>query len=173
MYRAKSPSLPLSPGPKVWQWASPREEEVRGLWSVLQEFPSQLWSQEKHHRGKLTGQSRSVRQVPSKLDTNALGEQPAYFQILERDNHGCLHGWGGIWPVIDVWGVHARLERNIWKKKKKCHRGCIFSPRVFPEAVPSCWSTRPFPSTQPISVYPFNPSWSVPSLRKPFSVSHT
>lgn len=24
MYRAKSPSLPLSPGPKVWQWASPR-----------------------------------------------------------------------------------------------------------------------------------------------------
>lgn len=24
MYRAKSPPLPLSPGPKVWQWASPR-----------------------------------------------------------------------------------------------------------------------------------------------------
>ena len=147
MYRAKSPSLPLSPGPKVWQWASPREEEVRGLWSVLQEFPSQLWSQEKHHRGKLTGQSRSVRQVPSKLDTNALGEQPAYFQILERDNHGCLHGWSGIWPVIDVWGVHARLERNIWKKKKNVIEDAFSAPgssqRLFPVAGAHVLSLQP------------------------------
>ena len=59
----------------VWQWTSIREEEVRGLQSVLQEFPGQPWSQKKHHRGKFTGQGRSVWKVSSKLDTNALREQ--------------------------------------------------------------------------------------------------
>ena len=135
----------------VWQWTSIREEEVRGLQSVLQEFPGQPWSQKKHHRGKFTGQGRSVWKVSSKLDTNALREQPVYFQILGRDHHGCLHGWGSVWPVTDVWGVYTRLKRNIWKKNVIVH--AFSAPGSSQKLVPSSWSTFPSPLTWPISIY--------------------
>lgn len=123
------------------------EEEVRGLGGVSSRSFQVNCEARKAPQRQLTGQGRSEWKVSSKLDTNALREQPVYFQIL-GDHHGYLHGWGSVWPCHWSMRRFTRLERNIWKKMSLFMH---FLPQGLPRGWSCCsWSTFPSPSTWPI-----------------------
>lgn len=100
VYRVKAPFCLYLLVPE-FDSEHPREVEVRGPWilssrSFRMSRVSGIAPQKQTYWTK-----QMVWRVPSKLGTNALGEQLEYFQILERKkNHGRLHGRGAVWLVI-------------------------------------------------------------------------
>jgi len=149
VYSGKFPSLPLSPGPSLTV-----NIHQRGRGERSAECPPGVSRSTMKPEKAPQRQIYWTRQISVKSVFQAgykCFERTVYFQILGRDHHGCLHGWGSIWPVTEVWGVYTRLKRNIWKKNVIVH--AFSAPGSSQRLVPSSWSTFPSPSTWPISIY--------------------